>query len=191
MSASARPPTSTCFSRRSEPRAAEAPRPSPRPRRLVARVGTVPRDRLGDPAGLNLASSRKRGERGDRDVMTVDLEERAQSRARIAATEAVRSKRGERAVDIGGDQLGIGANVIGRGDDGSVTRQAMREMAADGIGGRIEPVVAFRRAGVAGKLRIAGDAPYFGGDSPVRLEHAGGFDDLAENGPRAKQANAP
>ena len=49
--------------------------------------------------------------------LAVDLEERAQRRAGIAAPEAVGSERHERRAQIGGDELRIGAHIIRGRDD--------------------------------------------------------------------------
>ena len=123
--------------------------------------------------------------------MAVDLEEGAQSGARVAAAEAIRSKSRKAPHDVCGNQLGISADIVGRGDDGGLARQTGSEMAPDGVGVRIEPVPALGAPGVTGEFRVARNAPDFGGDAPLRFEHARTFDDLAKDGSRTKQANEP
>jgi hypothetical protein len=65
-------------------------------------------------------------------MMAVDLEEGAQSGAGVAAAKAIRSKGGKAPLDISGDQLRIGADIVGRGYDGGLAGQAGGEMALDG-----------------------------------------------------------
>ena len=98
-------------------RPSRAPRPKGR-----RRSGRWPRPRSASHA----SAARERSKRGDGDMLAVDLKEAAQRGARVAAAEAVGAERDERRVDIGGDQLRIGAHIVGRRDDRAVARQAAR-----------------------------------------------------------------
>ena len=75
-------------------------------------------------------------------MVTVDLEEGAQSNSRVAAAEAVYFETREGAIDVESDQLRISPNIDGSRDDGGLPGQTRAEVAALGVRARIEPVVA-------------------------------------------------
>src|SRR5262249_36320754 len=110
---------------------------------------------------------------------------------RVAAAEAVRSKRRKGPIDVCRDQVWIGADIVGRGDDGDVSRQTGSEMAADRLCARVEPIAALGGARVAGEFRVTRGTPHLRRDAPLRFEHARRFDNLAHDGARTKQANEP
>mmetsp|Transcript_247 Transcript_247/g.801 ORF Transcript_247/g.801 Transcript_247/m.801 type:complete len:1043 (+) Transcript_247:305-3433(+) len=72
--------------------------------------------RLDDHLGFDLALSRQRGERGDRDALLVHLEEAPQLHPRVRPAEAVRPQNDEVAADVLLDQLRVLRDVI-RGED--------------------------------------------------------------------------
>src|SRR3954449_9932866 len=69
-------------------------------------IDAVCLDRLLDDRGLDLAVARQRGERGDDHVAIVDLEELAESGARLAAAEPVGAEHGHRPRQPAIDRVG-------------------------------------------------------------------------------------
>ena len=67
--------------------------------------------------------------RRQRNMAPVDLEEATQCGTRVAASETVSSQRDEARLDVTGDTLRIGADVVARGDDRRMPGEQPRDVA--------------------------------------------------------------
>src|SRR5579864_3118735 len=79
-------------------------------RRIVSRQ-RVALDCFGDPLALYGTGPDKSGECCDGHLLAIDFEERTQRSPRVAAAETVCSEHRIRGIDIGGDKLGISADI--------------------------------------------------------------------------------
>src|SRR5574341_251797 len=142
-------------------------------------------DRIGHRLRLPLALVGERLQRRDGDEVAVHLEEVAQLRARVRASEAVGAQSAVDAV-LGNertDQLGEGLQVVRRRHHG--TRRPLLQTLDDVRHAWfrlwVQHVPAIGGEPVAAKLGEARRAPHIGGHAPVFLEQPGRSLDLAQD----------
>src|SRR5262245_8998295 len=154
----------------------------------LLRVDAVARHRLRDAPRRDLPLVGERLERGHGDEAPVDLEERAQLLARVAAPETVGPERRVAVRHEGPDLLGVQLHVVGGRDDRA---RAGAEAALDVREARrllrVQQVPALHLEAVATQLGEARRAPDVGCDLPVLAQELGGGDHLAQDRAGAEQ----
>src|SRR6476646_9483035 len=154
---------------------------SMRPWRVSRGVDLVALDGSRYGCSRQRALPRQRGKRRDDYMPAIVLEETAQCRARVAATEAIGAQCHEAAADVRRDQLRVRANVVGGGDDRRRSAEAALQVALAGRGARLQPVGALDVACLAGELAEARHAPDFARHLPIVTEHRRGGDDFTQD----------
>src|SRR4030095_2871879 len=133
----------------------------------------------------------KRLQRGNRDVVAVDLEEPAQPFARVRSPEAVGAEHDIAASHEGANLVGVRAHVIGRGNDGARRiLEAGLDVPGLRLGGGIHEALACNAHAVAGKLGEARATPEVGLHVPVALQKIGSGDHFTKDRAGTQQLDA-
>ena len=142
-------------------------------------VDTVAADGIGHHAGGDPAAlPGERMERGDDDLVPIHLEVPSQRRPRVAAAKAVRAQCDEAPLHVGGDHLGVRADVVTGGDHRLLPRQASFQVAGTFLPFRVQAVPPLRFPRLARELHIAGGAEDIARHAPVGLQQLGRGDDF-------------
>src|SRR6478736_6417419 len=138
--------------------------------------------------GRNGALGGQLGQRGQRDVVPVDLEVPAQVAPVVRAPEPVGAEHPVPAVQARPDLVSEGPHVVGRGDHraGWAPGQALLGEAEPPLLARMQHVPAVDVDAVASQLGEAGHAPHVGGHAEVLFQQLGGRDHLAQDGAGAQ-----
>src|SRR4030095_7206134 len=164
---------------------------SHRPRIGPLGVESVLLDRLRDDLRLQLAFVGERLQRGDGDVVAVDLEELAQLDAVVAAPEAVGAQRDVAPRNVTAHLVGVVAHVICRGNDRpGVPFERRFDVALPARLGWVQEVVPVGAHAVAAQLVEARRAPEIGVHFPVVAQQVRGRDDLAQDRAGAHELDA-
>src|SRR4051812_37436486 len=150
------------------------------PRRRPLGVDVVGLDCLLRGVGVDLARLGQLGQRGQRDVVPVDLEERAQRLAVVAAAVAVGPEHPVGRVDPGPDLVGERAHVVGGGDHRAVVALQRRlDPRLLRLLTGMQQVPALELHALAAQLGEARHAPDVGADAEVVLEQLRAGEHLA------------
>src|SRR5512135_2876290 len=124
---------------------------------------------------------------GNGDVVAIHLEEVAQFLARVGTAETIGAQRLVLRFHEGADLVGVGTDIVGRGDHRRLAVQALSDIARTGFGFRMQCVPALAIDTVAAQLVEAGHAPDVGSDAEILLQQLGGCDHFAQDGTAAEQ----
>ena len=122
-------------------------------------------------------------------AVAVDLKERPQFFAPIAAPKTVGAERHKAPINIGCDHLGQRPHIVADRDDWQPARQLLLDMTQRRGGGGRETILTLDRARITGQLRVTGSAKNVAGNGKIGRQNICCANHFIEQRTRTNQPN--